>query len=63
MPGGKGLMDLIIAKREIGQLLVKWAENDGVDPNALSLVTSWLFGHQEYRAYVSYPGKGTVDES
>ena len=62
MPGGKGLMDLLIAKREMGLLLNKWADDNNLCQSTLNISQYWMKGHPQYHEYVSYPGK-PVDES
>ncbi|CAK0895676.1 unnamed protein product [Prorocentrum cordatum] len=54
LPGGKGLLDLLIAKQELGHCIIKKVHDMGLNASTLQRLETWISGHDAYRSMVGY---------
>eukprot|EP00959_Pyramimonas_sp_CCMP1952_P367472 7696943-Pyramimonas_sp.AAC.1 len=54
LPGGKGLLDLLIAKNELGHCFITKFRAMGLNAGALQRMEAWSVGHDACRTMVGY---------
>ncbi|CAK0909905.1 unnamed protein product [Prorocentrum cordatum] len=54
LPGGKGLLDLLIAKQELGHCIIKKVHDMGLNASTLQRLETWISGHDAYRSMVGH---------
>ncbi|CAK0870056.1 unnamed protein product [Prorocentrum cordatum] len=54
LPGGKGLLDLLVAENELGHCIIKKMRDMGLRASTLQRLETWIVGHDAYRAMVGY---------
>ena len=59
LPGGKGVVDLLLGKYDLGCALEKWAEKRNLDTHMISKMKNWLCGHYNYRNDMGFPDAST----
>ena len=58
LPGGKGILDTLIAKEELAILLIKKFRAMGVTESMVAKLEVWATGHDAYRGMVGFkPGE------
>eukprot|EP00974_Lingulodinium_polyedra_P107660 10420546-Lingulodinium_polyedra.AAC.1 len=48
-PGGKGIIDLFLAQREMGKAIIQHAMDKNYSATLTRTLNSWLVGHDIYR--------------
>ena len=54
LAGGRGILDLLIGKHELGQALIKTGETHGIDSKLLQCLATWCKSHEHYRNDVGF---------
>ena len=58
LPGGKGVLDVLIGKQEVAHALTRTSESIGLSPDLARHLSQWSLSHTNYRADMGYtPGE------
>ena len=53
LPGGRGLCDLYITKRELGQAIIVFASENNMQDSAVGVLKLWIDCAMEYKDYIT----------